>query len=862
MKDPAGTIHSYSYDQHGRLLHDRVTALPAALDGTVRRISRSYDAAGRWTRISSWDKEYLTAPAGQPAPVAVNEVKLETNAWGQFTADRQAHSGLVDAASPVIPVGSVQYGYANGADNHLRRTSLTMPSGRQVLTEYDAGFDDRLSRFTRLRLADGVSYTPVLSQTYAGSNRVVRMDYPQPQLQWTLVAQAGENTLNNKVPYTGLDRFGRMIQARWLTAPATGTPQTRVHVRYWYDRGSRRIWRDAPNAPAGTKEAEGYTYDGLSQVTGRQRGQLQFDTQGAITGIAAPPEREEAFRYDTLGNCLPEKAPQSGVAVAPLSSMPLSAAARWQHYTVKEPDLTNPPAQISVLDQTRSHNSSNQITGFSNSTEPVTYDPAGNTTRTAPSPSGDWSKSVKYVWDAWNRLIAVLDASSSDAEIARHAYDGITRRTWLREGGTSGTVRHFFYNDQWRSVEERIGTSGNAERQHVFHPANRWHLILRDRKADGVGTSLEERLYSLHDAMDPVAITDATGAVVERYSYSAFGQRRVMDAIFADKAGGTSKAWNWEFHGEYASGLTNSPHNYGFRSYMPGNGTWLSRDPAESNPEHGFRAVLNSPVNLLDLAGMDEYNPVVDGIKKITTPIRALTGLASSVLSGDVFANYNTTNPQKAYQSDQCVFLLTVTGMNEPWEGQKTLAEDLMRLPAFRNVPRADWSYNPTRFGGAGDAAQVLGNELAAIDVPAKWLASRIENAANNSCRCWCMTLVGHSQGTMVITRALELIDSKYLPHIALIGIGGETTFGPHNKVQSTSNFDSRYDPVPNMLSQVSFWNGNDRLHLFGDKDNAKAPEYERNTGLRAQDRRETYMPFFRVNPSLIKACKSIIRNY
>lgn len=138
MKDPAGTTHQYSYDQHGRLLHDRVTALPSELDGTVRRISRSYDATGRWTRISSWDQDYLTAPAGQPAPVAVNEVKLEINAWGQLIADRQAHSGLVDAASPAVPVGSVLYGYANGADNHLRRTSMIFPSGRQVLTDYNA----------------------------------------------------------------------------------------------------------------------------------------------------------------------------------------------------------------------------------------------------------------------------------------------------------------------------------------------------------------------------------------------------------------------------------------------------------------------------------------------------------------------------------------------------------------------------------------------------------------------------------------------------------------------------------------------------------------------------------------------------
>jgi RHS repeat-associated protein len=354
-------------------------------------------------------------------------------------------------------------------------------------------------------------------------------------------------------------------------------PQTKnvVQMKYTYDRGSRRRWRETANAPSGTKEAEGYLYDGLSQVTNRKRGTLERDTLGAITGMAFPPEREELLSFDTLGN--------------------------WQRYTVKEAEANaSPPAQSTLFDHTRNHNVANQLTTFSNSTQPVLHDAAGNPTRQSPAPSGNWNQLTEYVWDAWNRLISVKVAGT---EIARHAYDGLFRRTWLQEGGTSAAKRHFYYNDQWRSIEERLD-NGEPERHHVFHPHNRWHLLLRDRDTNSDGT-LNERLYSLHDAMDPVAICDAGGTVQERFNYSAFGQRRVMDVGFTDKTNGTEKAWNWEFHGEFSDGASGL-HNYGYRYYSPVLGRWLGRDPIGEIHGHNLQvAYANNAINGIDVIGLE-----------------------------------------------------------------------------------------------------------------------------------------------------------------------------------------------------------------------------------------------------------------
>lgn len=234
------------------------------------------------------------------------------------------------------------------------------------------------------------------------------------------------------------------------------------------------------------------------------------------------------------------------------------------------------------------------------------YDDAARQRRSAPgcvtAPATGTPDAMHYQWDAWNRLIKIT-RSSDGATIATHAYDGLTRRTMLTE---NGTTRHFYYNDQWRSVEERLDDATVPERQHLFNPLNRWHLILRDRDTDANGT-LNERLYCLHDAMDPVALTDTTGAVVERYNYSAFGMRRVMDATFADRDTGTAHAWNWDFHGEFsdaASGL----HNYGYRFYSTNTGRWTTRDPIGAIDSMNLSvAFRNNSINNIDLHGSRSY---------------------------------------------------------------------------------------------------------------------------------------------------------------------------------------------------------------------------------------------------------------
>jgi RHS repeat-associated protein len=101
-------------------------------------------------------------------------------------------------------------------------------------------------------------------------------------------------------------------------------------------------------------------------------------------------------------------------------------------------------------------------------------------------------------------------------------------------------------------------------------------LILRDRDTDGNGT-LDERLYATMDYFNGTAVLNASGTILERYAYAAFGERRIMSADFSLRAT-SNYAWEFGFQGQFRDAETGWL-NYGYRFYVPLLGRWLSRDP-------------------------------------------------------------------------------------------------------------------------------------------------------------------------------------------------------------------------------------------------------------------------------------------
>ncbi len=547
--DPNGSVREFTYDQLGKLIDDAATTVASGVDGTMRRVSTTYNDRGLRELITAYD-----APAGGNV---INQVKQEYDAFNVLIVDAQEHDGEVDGSTP-----AVTYGYTDGSDNVLRRTSVTAPGGKQVDYTYGttASLDDAFNRVSSLKV-NGESAN-LVDYAYAGLRRYVTITYPTPDAVLSYLQPGGvPGTGDAGDAMTGYDRFGRTVRMPWRNGTSG---DALADVSYGYDRASRRTWREDLTPDSDREFDRAYGYDALGQVKTANRGTLNAN-QTAIGGI---PQEAEAWRYDEQGN--------------------------WLTYDKAE-DGTE------VIDQTRRSNVSNQIIAIDGTNEGVAYDRNGNMTRI---PTGDALTSAprKLVWNAWDQLVEVRDQATNDL-IQTNAYDGLFRRTTRTLADS--TVIHQYYNDQWKPIEERKDASTDPLNVYYWgaRPGHRDDLIRRDRDTDGSGT-LDETLWCLMDYFDPIAILGSAGAVQERYAYSAFGVPLILAADYAVRTS-SAFAWHFLFHGQFTDAETGY-QNYGFRFYNLHAGIWISRDPiGESGySENLYNFVDNESVNNGDLLGL------------------------------------------------------------------------------------------------------------------------------------------------------------------------------------------------------------------------------------------------------------------
>ena len=547
MTDQAGTIHSYSYDKLGRILEDAATFPSGSdLDQTVTKITRSYEVRGMLETVSSIGS----------GPTVLNQVQLAYNAYAQLARDYQSHSGPVNPASTL----NVAYSYADGSANTVRRTGTTYPDGTTIITTAYIGTDaDALSRPDALKEGGD----PLCSYRYLGAGVFIGVKYDAASDVELTYEDGGTGDAGDK--YTGLDRFGRLIETLWKKGAAA-----QVHSQYGRNRFGGVVWRKdlAAHAQSVTTEDNYYTYDDLYQVKDRQRGNLTVTPPIGITAL----QQEEDWTYDATGN--------------------------WQSYSNTAPTSA----------QARINNKANEITLLSSSAGGINpdYDPAGNML-TLPTAPGTGTGQYTLKWDAWNRLVEVKDGSTT---VAAYTYDGAFRRLTIT---SAGQTRHFYYNRQWRTVEERIaGATITVERQYTWGLRDRWDLLRRKGTTSG---SLDEVHFCLDDYLDPVAIVGEDGLVNERHTYDIFGNVRFLSPDYNTRAA-SACGWDWLFHGEFrdvATGL----YNYGFRYYDTSLGWWLSRDPIrEQGGTNLYRFPENDPLSGRDYVGLMNPTNITSDLKE------------------------------------------------------------------------------------------------------------------------------------------------------------------------------------------------------------------------------------------------------
>ena len=369
--------------------------------------------------------------------------------------------------------------------------------------------------------------------------------------------------------YTGLDRFGRVVDQRW-TKGTTATSVVVDRYGYGYDRNSNR--RTRSNALQAVL-SETYDYDGLNQITNFTRG------GGTTRG-------QKWVNNDALGNWL----------------------------TLETPNGT----------QTRYVNAQNEITriDFSTSTY-LSYSRTGNLTTDA--------QGRTLVYDAWNRLVSVKN--SAGTEVARYEYDGLNRRITERVGtvaspsAASAAVRDLYFSQDWQVLEERVRTStgtipSTADTRFIWSPVYVDAMIARDRNADGnaaTGTGgLEQRVYALQDAnWNTTAIIAASGvpgvaagSVINRFIYTPFGESETLDASWQTPPAGSAPATPWShlFQGLRFTDVTGLAYVRN-RDYSASLGRFIELDPIgfAAGDNNWYRFVGNSPTGRTDPSGLCEF---------------------------------------------------------------------------------------------------------------------------------------------------------------------------------------------------------------------------------------------------------------
>ena len=339
----------------------------------------------------------------------------------------------------------------------------------------------------------------------------------------------------------GYDGARRVVRHRHETAAGS---VLLAGFDYAYDRvGNRRYELDAVSA-----HAEVFEYDSAYRLT---RGGAQV-AAAAVAGIAA----------NTSTN-----ADVAGLGDADESAFVLDGAGNW----ASRADDGQPLAFA--------RNEVNEYTAIGGAAQ--THDDNGNRRSDAAG---------RYVYDVSNRLVRV--DTPAGVEVARYAYDALGRRISVRRG--ADTVRAYYAGE--RLIEERSG-AGATLRQYVF------------------GRGLDELLeiasggarYFVHDDSlgSLVALSDAAGAVVERYAYDVYGVPTVLDPDGVERAAsvvGQPFRFTGQRH-DAESGL----YFYRARSYDPRAGRFLQRDPKGFVDGVGWYAYAgNNPVNFTDPMGTEK----------------------------------------------------------------------------------------------------------------------------------------------------------------------------------------------------------------------------------------------------------------
>ena len=392
---------------------------------------------------------------------------------------------------------------------------------------------DALNRKSLVSYADGSG----VQATYDAGNRLTSLaDSVAGTLGWS---------------YDGLDRV-------------TGTTTPQGSVSYTYDAAGRRT----SMTPAAQAIAN-YTYDSANRLTGITQGsetvQLAYDADNRRTVLTLPNGITVNYGYDVASELTGLTYAQgNGTSLGNLTyGYDLDGQVMSKGGSFATDTLPTPTTQAPTFDL------NDRETSFNGAG--LSYDANGNLTNDGTN---------AYTWNARNQLTAITQGGTTQMS---YAYDAVGRR--ISKTVVSSTPTQYLY-DGANAVQETQGSNINA--------------ILAGLGVDErfARTDVTGRTYFLSDLLNStIALTDATGALKQQYSYDPYGNVRLSDTT-------TGFTNPYQYTGREAD--TAGLYYYRARYYSPMMAGFISEDPItfDGGQPSFYAYVGGDPINNSDSTGL------------------------------------------------------------------------------------------------------------------------------------------------------------------------------------------------------------------------------------------------------------------
>ena len=525
MVDNVGSSNRYAHDSR-----DNRTLFVDAL-GSVTRMD--YDGLNRLVQT----RRFLAGTAAAPRVIATAQLwddnsRLVGRADGNGNATFHTYDALDRLVRTMFADGSVRTAVFDVHGNEMRATDA---NGTVVETEYDL-----LNRAVRKTIKPGAGVandTTFERYGYDGLNRLVRAEdddsivlreYDSLSDQ-TLETQNGQsverafdgigNRLQTKYPggrtvhyaYDELNRISAIADDQGPIAAYGYVGPHRVGLRqftggaarrtsaYDYD-GARRMTSSVHSleaAGAPTIDARHYGWDVAHHKTSRSDERVggprlthayQYDnayrlSRTTVKDPAGVALRDTAYAIDNVGNRTAVADDNCAGAYSLSGLLPEPADRQMNQYTATGCD-------------TRA------------------YDANGNLLRVVDRERRDMA------YDYRNQLVRHTSIAGRVPVVTTYAYDPLGRRISKTSEGLTPATTRFFY-DGWQVIEERDGR-GAILGTYVWGLRRSELLNLRRGGKD--------YYYHADDLGSVMAVTEASGKVLERYDYQDFGQPEFFDA--------------------------------------------------------------------------------------------------------------------------------------------------------------------------------------------------------------------------------------------------------------------------------------------------------------------------------------------